>query len=220
MSRCGFHQARIAHRLSHAWPRRDTAGSRRGRHLRQSARGRLASPRSRATQAAQRSLAGGNGTGVAAHASFRPSSAISTLAPKPVLSPEAAEQAVISGLPPDAVHEESRYIERELLGEGGMGRIYLCRDERVGRDVAMKVLRTKYAKAPDTLARFVRESAHPGPAGAPVDRPGLRPDASPKWGRVLHHEARPGQDHRANRRRALPQGQGAGRAVPAPQAAA
>ena len=87
-----------------------------------------------------------------------PSSAISTLAPKSVPSPESGEQAVISGLPPDAVHEESRYIERELLGEGGMGRIYLCKDERVGRDVAMKVLRTKYAKQPDTLARFVREA--------------------------------------------------------------
>ena len=100
----------------------------------------------------------------------RPSSAISiaastsivspssTLAPKPVLSPQESEQAAISGLPPDAVHEESRYLERELLGEGGMGRIYLCRDERIGRDVAMKVLRTKYAKQPDTLARFVREA--------------------------------------------------------------
>jgi hypothetical protein len=91
----------------------------------------------------------------------RPSaaSAISTLASKSV-APEApaSDQAVISGLPPDAVHEESRYLERELLGEGGMGRIYLCRDDRVGRDVAMKVLRTKYAKQPDTLARFVREA--------------------------------------------------------------
>jgi serine/threonine-protein kinase len=63
-----------------------------------------------------------------------------------------------SGLTPDAVHEENRYHEREVLGEGGMGKIFLCRDERVGRDVAMKVLHTRYAKQPDTLARFVREA--------------------------------------------------------------
>jgi serine/threonine-protein kinase len=63
-----------------------------------------------------------------------------------------------SGLAPDAIHEGARYTEREVLGEGGMGKIFLCHDERVGRDVAMKVLRTKYAKQPDTLARFMREA--------------------------------------------------------------
>jgi len=89
-----------------------------------------------------------------------PASAVSTLGHRHSVPPATTteQQVAASGLPPDAVHEESRYIERELLGEGGMGRIYLCRDERVGRDVAMKVLRTKYAKAPDTLARFVREA--------------------------------------------------------------
>jgi eukaryotic-like serine/threonine-protein kinase len=71
---------------------------------------------------------------------------------------EQQQQVVITGLPPDADRDEGRYHERELLGEGGMGRIYLCRDDRVGRDVAMKVLRRKYAKQPDTLARFVREA--------------------------------------------------------------
>ncbi len=63
-----------------------------------------------------------------------------------------------SGLPPDAAHDESRYTERELLGEGGMGKIFLQHDGRIGRDIAMKVLRTRYAKQADTLARFVREA--------------------------------------------------------------
>jgi len=100
----------------------------------------------------------------------RPSSAISTLAHKPASADERLENESqqnqpldsnpisIAGLPADAIHDEKRYDERELLGEGGMGRIYLCRDERIGRDVAMKVLRRKYAKQPDTLARFVREA--------------------------------------------------------------
>src|SRR5689334_2428002 len=30
-----------------------------------------------------------------------------------------------SGLPPDAVHDRDRYLERSVLGEGGMGRIHL-----------------------------------------------------------------------------------------------
>jgi serine/threonine-protein kinase len=63
-----------------------------------------------------------------------------------------------SGLPPDAVQAVDRYVERSVLGEGGMGRIHLCHDTRVGRDVAMKVLRQRYAKHPDTVARFVREA--------------------------------------------------------------
>src|SRR4051812_19491058 len=73
-------------------------------------------------------------------------------------SPEIADPLAASGLPPDAAHDRDRYLERSVLGEGGMGRIHLCHDTRVGRDVAMKVLRQRYAKHPDTVARFVREA--------------------------------------------------------------
>ncbi|MDD9932725.1 MAG: serine/threonine-protein kinase [Myxococcales bacterium] len=62
------------------------------------------------------------------------------------------------GLPESAQHDDDRYDERSMLGEGGMGRIHLCNDNRIGRDVAMKVLRQRYAKQPDTVARFVREA--------------------------------------------------------------
>jgi hypothetical protein len=85
-----------------------------------------------------------------------------------------------SGLAPDTVHEGARYTEREVLGEGGMGKIFLCHDERVGRNVAMKVLRTRYAKQPDTLARFVREARIQGqlehPSIVPVYDLMRRPD--------------------------------------------
>ncbi|MDH5671810.1 MAG: serine/threonine protein kinase [Myxococcales bacterium] len=69
-----------------------------------------------------------------------------------------AEGRADGGLPDSAVHDADRYLERSLLGEGGMGRIHLCSDERIGRDVAMKVLRQRYAEQDDTVARFVREA--------------------------------------------------------------
>jgi len=75
--------------------------------------------------------------------------------PPPPVRPQALDT---TGLPAAAVNERDRYIERSVLGEGGMGRIHLCHDSRIGRDVAMKVLRQRYSRHPDTVARFVREA--------------------------------------------------------------
>ena len=48
-------------------------------------------------------------------------------------------------------------IVREI-GRGGMGIVYLARDTKLDRDVAIKVLPDDVARDPDRLARFEREA--------------------------------------------------------------
>ena len=75
----------------------------------------------------------------------------------------------------------------DLVGAGGMGEVYRARDERLDRDVAVKVLPETVASNPERLARFEREAKalarieHPNilsihdfglePSGAAADAP-------------------------------------------------
>lgn len=66
----------------------------------------------------------------------------------------------------------SRYEQKTLLGEGGMGEVRLVRDKHISRDVAMKVMRAATEQRKDLRARFLREARVQGqlkhPAIVPV----------------------------------------------------
>ena len=50
------------------------------------------------------------------------------------------------------------YELRSLIGAGGMGEVYLARDTKLGRDVAIKMLPAGVAHDPERIRRFEREA--------------------------------------------------------------
>ncbi len=78
---------------------------------------------------------------------------------------------------------EARYEDRVLLGEGGMGEVRLVKDQRIGREIAMKVIRrSAEGSRGDARVRFEREARVQGqlehPSVVPVYDLGIRPDGS------------------------------------------
>src|SRR5262249_36269163 len=51
-----------------------------------------------------------------------------------------------------------RYLLVDLIGHGGMGRVYLARDTRLSRYVALKILSPERMNNPRAIARFQREA--------------------------------------------------------------
>jgi eukaryotic-like serine/threonine-protein kinase len=52
----------------------------------------------------------------------------------------------------------SHYQIMSMLGEGSVGEVYLARDVRLGRKVALKFLRQEFTRAPELVQRFMREA--------------------------------------------------------------
>ncbi|MBS2028653.1 MAG: protein kinase [Deltaproteobacteria bacterium] len=62
-----------------------------------------------------------------------------------------------------------KYRILDLLGQGGMGAVYLAENVDIGRQVAIKVLKPELAAMPDVIARFRQEAR----AAAAVGHPGI-----------------------------------------------
>lgn len=59
---------------------------------------------------------------------------------------------------PADLDDGKRYEDRGLLGTGGMGEVRVCRDRRIGRDVALKLAHAGLPGEDDLRMRFVREA--------------------------------------------------------------
>src|ERR1700675_104598 len=60
-----------------------------------------------------------------------------------------------------------RYEIRSKLGEGGMGEVYRARDEKLNRDVAIKVLPAALSQDEDRLRRLGQEAQAAGSLNHP-----------------------------------------------------
>src|SRR5713101_6589716 len=60
-----------------------------------------------------------------------------------------------------------RYEIRSQLGAGGMGEVYCARDEKLNRDVAIKVLPVTLSQDADRLRRFEQEAQAAGALNHP-----------------------------------------------------
>ncbi len=80
-----------------------------------------------------------------------------------------------------------RYEVGELIGRGGMAEVHIGHDARLGRTVAIKVLRSDLARDPSFLARFRREAQ----AAAALNHPAIV--AVYDTGEDVHTDAATGQ---------------------------
>src|SRR5262249_13225657 len=117
-----------------------------------------------------------------------PGSASTSVAPPLDSAPQSLKPALsqtvsVARAPLEDQGFGARYMPQGILGEGGMGLIGLCKDVRIGREVAMKMLRKEATQTADARMRFEREARVQGqlehPGIVPVYDLGVRPDGTP-----------------------------------------
>jgi serine/threonine-protein kinase len=123
---------------------------------------------------------------------------VHTPPPPPVRVDTARPVTFTSTMPPprDESDFEARYQTGELLGQGGMGEVRLSVDKRIGRAVALKLLKPEAGRRAKLRARFLFEAKVQGqlehPSIVPVYDIGTRADGSDFFtmkrvhGRTLH----------------------------------
>ncbi len=89
----------------------------------------------------------------------------------------------------ETIEGDSRYRIVGEIGRGGVGVVFKGRDGDLGRDVALKVLRSDLADHPEIVQRFVEEAQIEGqlqhPGIVPVYGLGLQPDGRPYFAMKL-----------------------------------
>ena len=63
----------------------------------------------------------------------------------------------------------ARYQLGAMIGTGGMADVYIAKDQRLSREVAVKILRSDLAKDPTFVSRFRKEAK----AAAGLNHPGV-----------------------------------------------
>ncbi len=84
---------------------------------------------------------------------------------------------------PEGAEDDTRYQVLGEIGRGGVGLIFKSRDRDLGRDVALKVLRSEHLEKDGVVDRFIEEAQVAGqlqhPGIVPVYGMGLQPDGRP-----------------------------------------
>ncbi len=61
---------------------------------------------------------------------------------------------------PEIGQNLSHYNVVARIGKGGMGEVFRAKDQKLGREVAIKVLPEEFARDSDRVARFQREGKY------------------------------------------------------------
>src|SRR5215208_1604111 len=89
-----------------------------------------------------------------------------SLVPRPEARPEPPATPVVK-LP----RTIGRYVPLRPHARGGLGEVYVARDEELGREVALKAIQDRHADDHSNRARFVREAEITGN----LEHPGIVP---------------------------------------------